>query len=141
MHSRKSQSYRTKESDKFRAGEGMVMFSSDVSARGLDYPGVTQIVQVGMPADRAQYIHRLGRTARGGEGGCGVILLADFEVTRKRCSIIATVDLHAGQCTNIYFDIAAVLNDCHAWGENEQSLNLSSRYMNPLRSGNTTAVK
>lgn len=42
MHSRKSQSYRTQQSDKFRAGTGMIMFSSDVSARGLDYPGVTQ---------------------------------------------------------------------------------------------------
>ena len=32
-----------------------------------------------MPSDKAQYIHRLGRTARAGKGGQGVLLLASFE--------------------------------------------------------------
>eukprot|EP00965_Chrysotila_dentata_P191547 6174593-Pleurochrysis_carterae.AAC.2 len=35
--------------------------------------------QVGMASDRATYIHRLGRTARAGKQGGGVLLLADFE--------------------------------------------------------------
>jgi ATP-dependent RNA helicase MSS116 len=67
IHSRLSQSKRTKVSDQFRDGDNLVMFSSDVSARGLDYPDVTSVIQVGMPSDRAQYIHRLGRTARAGK--------------------------------------------------------------------------
>ncbi|CAM9811773.1 unnamed protein product, partial [Heterosigma akashiwo] len=81
IHSRKSQGHRTKVSDQFRTGNGLVMFTSDVSARGMDYPDVTGVIQVGMPADRAQYVHRLGRTARAGgrEGGRGVLLLAEFE--------------------------------------------------------------
>ena len=37
-----------------------------VSARGMDYPGVTFVLQVGL-TEREQYIHRLGRTARAGE--------------------------------------------------------------------------
>ena len=37
------------------------------------------VVQVGLPSDKAQYIHRIGRTARAGRGGCGVLLLAEFE--------------------------------------------------------------
>ena len=32
-----------------------------------------------MPSDKAQYIHRLGRTARAGKAGGGYLLLADFE--------------------------------------------------------------
>jgi ATP-dependent RNA helicase MSS116 len=36
-------------------------------------------MQMGIPADAAQYIHRLGRTARAGKEGCGVLMLADFE--------------------------------------------------------------
>lgn len=78
MHSRKSQSYREKASEKFRAGKNILMFSSDVTARGLDYPGVTFVLQVGI-TDKEQYIHRLGRTARAGKEGKGMIILSDFE--------------------------------------------------------------
>jgi len=79
MHSRKSQPHRTRMAEQFREGTNLVMLSSDVSARGMDYPDVTSVLQVGMPADRAQYIHRLGRTARAGKAGGGYLLLADFE--------------------------------------------------------------
>ena len=34
---------------------------------------------MGLPSDKAQYIHRLGRTARAGKAGGGYLLLADFE--------------------------------------------------------------
>ena len=58
----------------------MIMFTSDVSARGVDYPDITLIVQVGV-TEREPYIHRLGRTARAASGieGRGVLLLALFE--------------------------------------------------------------
>jgi superfamily II DNA/RNA helicase len=56
----------------------MVLFSSDVSARGVDYPDVTFILQVGL-TERKQYIHRLGRTARAGKEGSGLLLLCNFE--------------------------------------------------------------
>lgn len=45
LHSRKSQSYRTKTADAFRAATDAILFTSDVSARGVDYPGVTNVVQ------------------------------------------------------------------------------------------------
>ena len=78
MHSRKSQSYRVRVANEFRAKKNQIMFSSDVSARGVDYPGVTLVVQVGL-TEREQYIHRLGRTGRAGRTGRGVLLLCDFE--------------------------------------------------------------
>lgn len=83
IHSRKSQSARTKASAKFLKEDNHILFSSDVSARGMDYPGVTLVLQVGL-TDREQYIHRLGRTARAGAGGCGLLLLADNEVNFVR---------------------------------------------------------
>ncbi|CDF39563.1 unnamed protein product [Chondrus crispus] len=79
IHSRKSQGHRTKVSDKFRNGKSLIMFTSDVTARGLDYPDVSAVIQVGLPADKSQYVHRIGRTARAGKDGSGVLLLADFE--------------------------------------------------------------
>jgi len=78
MHSRKSQSARTKAADAFRKGKKIIMFSSDVSARGVDYPDVSLVLQVGL-TDRDQYIHRLGRTARAGMEGRGILVLAEFE--------------------------------------------------------------
>lgn len=79
IHSRKSQKQRTKISEQFRTIPQGILFSSDVSARGMDYPDVTYVLQVGAPADRAQYLHRLGRTARAGKEGSGLLLLCDFE--------------------------------------------------------------
>ncbi|GFY90245.1 P-loop containing nucleoside triphosphate hydrolases superfamily protein [Actinidia rufa] len=79
IHSRKTQSYRTRVSDEFRKSKGLVLVTSDVSARGVDYPDVTLVIQVGLPADREQYIHRLGRTGRKGKEGKGILLLAPWE--------------------------------------------------------------
>ena len=53
MHSRKSQPHRTRTAEQFRNGTDLIMFSSDVSARGMDYPDVTAVVQVGLPQDKA----------------------------------------------------------------------------------------
>lgn len=78
IHSRKSQSMRMKTSEQFRDAKRAILFSSDVSARGMDYPDVTFVLQVGL-TDKEQYTHRLGRTARAGKGGAGMLLLMDFE--------------------------------------------------------------
>ncbi|MCL7035203.1 hypothetical protein MKW94_001477 [Papaver nudicaule] len=79
IHSRKPQSYRTRVSDEFRKSKGLILVTSDVSARGVDYPDVTLVIQIGLPSDREQYIHRLGRTGRKGKEGQGILLLAPWE--------------------------------------------------------------
>ncbi|KAH6779970.1 P-loop containing nucleoside triphosphate hydrolases superfamily protein [Perilla frutescens var. hirtella] len=79
IHSRKPQSYRTRVSEEFRKSTGLILVTSDVSARGVDYPDVTLVVQIGVPADKQQYIHRLGRTGRKGKEGQGILMLAPWE--------------------------------------------------------------
>ncbi|KAG9148830.1 hypothetical protein Leryth_026185 [Lithospermum erythrorhizon] len=79
MHSRKPQIARTRTSDEFKESKRLVLITSDVSARGIHYPNVTLVIQVGIPPDREQYIHRLGRTGREGKAGEGVLLLAPWE--------------------------------------------------------------
>ena len=49
----------------------------------MDYPDVTFVLQVGMTT-REQYTHRLGRTARAGKGGSGMLLLQPFEESSMR---------------------------------------------------------
>ncbi|GAA5929584.1 hypothetical protein JCM1841_004986 [Sporobolomyces salmonicolor] len=79
IHSRKSQSQRNAAAEAFKVAIGGVLFSSDVTARGMDFPNVTAVIQVGLPQTPEQYVHRLGRTARAGTNGHGVLVLAPFE--------------------------------------------------------------
>ena len=48
-HSKKTQNHRTKVSEQFRKGTNLLLFSSDVTARGMDYPDVNCVVQVRRP--------------------------------------------------------------------------------------------
>lgn len=93
MHSRKNQTYRVRVSNEFRTKQNQVMFSSDVSARGVDYPDVSLVVQVGL-TEYEQYIHRLGRTGRAGRKGRGVLLLCDFET--KFLDTLSDLDIKIG---------------------------------------------
>jgi len=44
----------------------------------MDYPGITEVIQVGL-TDRESYIHRLGRTARAGREGAGLLIVSEPE--------------------------------------------------------------
>ncbi|KAJ1450716.1 P-loop containing nucleoside triphosphate hydrolase protein [Pelagophyceae sp. CCMP2097] len=79
IHSRRSTGERIQASDDFRVNSKLVLLSSDVSARGVDYPDITMVLQVGAPSSREVYVQRLGRTGRAGKSGAGTLLLCDFE--------------------------------------------------------------
>uniref|UniRef100_A0A8D2IT83 ATP-dependent RNA helicase n=1 Tax=Varanus komodoensis TaxID=61221 RepID=A0A8D2IT83_VARKO len=51
----------------------------DVAARGLDLPQVTWIIQYNPPPSLAEYVHRIGRTARIGSHGSSLLILAPSE--------------------------------------------------------------
>ncbi|KAJ7249416.1 P-loop containing nucleoside triphosphate hydrolase protein [Mycena rebaudengoi] len=82
IHSKRTQDKRTMVSDAFRKAKGgaTVLITSDVSARGVDYPNVTRVIQVGIPGGREQYIHRVGRTGRAGTAGRGDLVLLPWEI-------------------------------------------------------------
>ncbi|KAI8921496.1 P-loop containing nucleoside triphosphate hydrolase protein, partial [Entophlyctis helioformis] len=79
MHSKLTQMQRMKIADRFRRASSAVLFTSDVSARGVDYPGVSLVIQFGLPPSRDGYIHRVGRTGRAGKSGEGLIILSPYE--------------------------------------------------------------
>ena len=79
IHARLSQQQRTRAADTFRRARSGIMFSSDVTARGMDFPNVTHVIQVGVPGNRDTYIHRIGRTARGDKKGEGWLLVTGME--------------------------------------------------------------
>lgn len=84
INSRLSQAQRDRATSDFRRCETGILISSDVTARGMDYPDVTHVIQLGLATSREQYIHRLGRTARAGKEGEGWILTNDMEAYEFR---------------------------------------------------------
>lgn len=74
IHGKQKQNKRTETFFHFCNAKESILLCTDVAARGLDIPEVDWIVQFDPPDDPKEYIHRVGRTARG-EGGRGHALL------------------------------------------------------------------
>lgn len=84
IHGRLSQGQRTAASDAFRRAETAILLSSDVTARGMDFPNVTHVIQMGLPSNKEQYVHRIGRTARAGKEGEAWLILNPLEAQEAR---------------------------------------------------------
>jgi len=74
IHGKQKQTKRTTTFFQYCNADSGILLCTDVAARGLDIPDVDWIVQFDPPDDPREYIHRVGRTARG-EGGKGHALL------------------------------------------------------------------
>ncbi|KAL5010186.1 hypothetical protein ScPMuIL_012491 [Solemya velum] len=74
IHGKQKQTKRTQTFFQFCNAKEAILLCTDVAARGLDIPCVDWIVQYDPPDDPKEYIHRVGRTARG-EGGVGHAML------------------------------------------------------------------
>ncbi|KAL3647677.1 hypothetical protein CASFOL_008645 [Castilleja foliolosa] len=74
IHGKQKQQKRTSTFFDFCKAEKGILLCTDVAARGLDIPAVDWIVQYDPPDEPKEYIHRVGRTARG-EGAKGNALL------------------------------------------------------------------
>ncbi|KAI3976863.1 hypothetical protein MKX01_008721 [Papaver californicum] len=74
IHGKQKQQKRTSTFFDFCKAEKGILLCTDVAARGLDIPAVDFIVQYDPPDEPKEYIHRVGRTARG-EGSKGSALL------------------------------------------------------------------
>lgn len=79
LHGRQKQTARTETLDKFSRAQHVCLFSTDVVARGIDFPSVDWVVQVDCPEDVDTYIHRVGRCARYGKDGKSLIMLTPEE--------------------------------------------------------------
>jgi ATP-dependent RNA helicase DDX18/HAS1 len=81
IHGRQKQAKRTTTFFQFCKADTGILLCTDVAARGLDIPKVHWIVQYDPPDQAAEYIHRVGRTARGSSGaGKALLFLLPQEV-------------------------------------------------------------
>jgi ATP-dependent RNA helicase RhlB len=72
-----TQSKRIRLIEKIKSGKIKILIATDVASRGLHITGVTHIYNFDIPDDPANYIHRIGRTARAGESGKSYSLVCD----------------------------------------------------------------
>ncbi|KAL6236809.1 ATP-dependent RNA helicase dbp4 [Aspergillus navahoensis] len=79
LHGRQKQGGRLDITTRFSQAHHAVLFSTDVAARGLDFPAVDWVIQLDCPEDADTYIHRVGRTARYERDGRAVLFLDPSE--------------------------------------------------------------
>ncbi|PNJ58661.1 DDX18 isoform 1 [Pongo abelii] len=81
IHGKQKQNKRTTTFFQFCNADSGTLLCTDVAARGLDIPEVDWIVQYDPPDDPKEYIHRVGRTARGLNGrGHALLILRPEEL-------------------------------------------------------------
>ncbi len=69
IHGNKSQGQRERALGAFKDGKTRVLVATDIAARGIDIDSVTHVVNFELPEVAEAYVHRIGRTARAGNGG------------------------------------------------------------------------
>ena len=79
IHGDKSQPQRERALAAFKSGRISVLVATDVAARGIDVEGVTHVVNFDLPNVPEAYVHRIGRTARAGQGGMAISLCDSSE--------------------------------------------------------------
>jgi superfamily II DNA/RNA helicase len=69
LHGNLSQAARARNLGKFSAGHVRVLVATDVASRGIHVDGIDLVIHADPPAEHKAYVHRSGRTARGGATG------------------------------------------------------------------------
>lgn len=76
IHGGLSQEKRNQVMRHFHSEKVTVLVCTDVAARGLDIRGVSHVYNYDIPKESKEYIHRIGRTARAGEKGLAINIVA-----------------------------------------------------------------
>ena len=69
LHGGRSQGEREAALHDYKTGRCSVLVATDVAARGLDVKGVAHVVNLDLPRNFEDYVHRIGRTGRAGMSG------------------------------------------------------------------------
>jgi len=84
MHGDMDQSQRDIIMKEFRSGSSRVLITTDLLARGIDVQQVSLVINYDLPANRENYIHRIGRGGRFGRKGVAINFVTAEDVRMMR---------------------------------------------------------
>eukprot|EP00760_Papus_ankaliazontas_P024525 PhM_4_TR237/c0_g1_i1/m.81402/K12823/DDX5, DBP2; ATP-dependent RNA helicase DDX5/DBP2 len=100
LHGGQSQSSRESTLFNFKASSSSsalsILVATDVAARGLDIPNVACVVCWDFPQHFVQYVHRIGRTGRGGAFGSAALFLSHGD--RRDLTRMEQLKAHLTRC-------------------------------------------
>jgi len=79
LSSDRNQSQRLQAIEAFKNGQSPVLVATDVAARGLDINQVSNVINFTFPLTVEDYVHRIGRTGRGGQTGASFTFFTKAE--------------------------------------------------------------
>jgi superfamily II DNA/RNA helicase len=84
LHGDLAQSARNRNLAAFGSGEVRAMVATDIAARGIHVDGIGLVIHADPPAEHKAYVHRSGRTARGGAAGTVVTVQTTAQAAEVR---------------------------------------------------------
>jgi ATP-dependent RNA helicase DDX52/ROK1 len=96
IHAEMPDSKREEQVDRFRMGETWVLVATDLMARGMDFVGVSTVINFDFPGSPTSYIHRIGRSGRAGRPGTAITFFTEEDAQRGDLKPIANVMKNSG---------------------------------------------
>ncbi|KAL6591722.1 DEAD-domain-containing protein [Neocallimastix californiae] len=84
MHGEMTQAEREVIMREFRSGSSRVLITTDLLARGIDVQQISLVINYDLPANRENYIHRIGRGGRFGRKGVAINFVTNEDVRMLR---------------------------------------------------------
>lgn len=97
LHGDKSQGQRDRVMESFKKGYCRVLIATDVAARGLDVKDVEVVVNYEIPGSCEDYVHRIGRTARGEKTGSSYMFVSQSDINTTSWKQYIDLFARAGQ--------------------------------------------
>jgi superfamily II DNA/RNA helicase len=82
IHSDKTQEERNEALRLFTHGKYDILVATDIVSRGIDIDDLSHVVNFDVPNDAADYVHRIGRTARAGKNGAGITFIGPDDMVK-----------------------------------------------------------
>lgn len=98
IHAERTQKQRDDVIKRFKNGDIWVLITTDVISRGVDFKGVNLVINYDVPQSAQSYVHRIGRTARGGRSGKAVTFFTkeDTDLIKPVINVMKQSGCHDG---------------------------------------------